>query len=105
MRVRCDPTARVLRLQHQLDVTSAADIREILHTALDETNGDLIVDLAEVERVDVTGLGVLVGTHHKAIRTGRRLVLRDVHPRVMRLLAVTRLHRVLCLERPRDIAA
>jgi len=38
---------------------------------------------------------VIVGTHHRARRAGRRLVLVDVSPRLDRLLRASRLHRVL----------
>ena len=67
-------------------------------TAVDSGAGDMIVDLSELEMIDAAGLGVLVGTHRRALRAERRLVLRDVPPRVMRMLAITRLHRVLRVE-------
>ena len=62
---------------------------------LDRGQGDLMVHLAGAEVHDATGLGVLVGAHHRARRAGRRLVLVDVSPRLDRLLRVSRLHRVL----------
>jgi anti-anti-sigma factor len=57
-----------------------------------------VVDLAGVEIVDASGLGVLVGAHRLASRRERRLVLRHVPQRVERLLAATRLNRVLAIE-------
>src|SRR5206468_7547502 len=60
--------------------------------------GDLVVDLGRAELIDATGLGVLVGTHRRADRAGRRLVLRAVPDRIDRLLIATRLHRVLAVE-------
>ena len=45
-------------------------------------------------------LGVLIGTHRRALSADRRLVLRGVPPRIMRVLAVTRLNRVLHVEAP-----
>ncbi|MFD2355115.1 STAS domain-containing protein [Nonomuraea ferruginea] len=59
---------------------------------------DLILDLSELEMIDATGLGVLVGTHRLALDIDRRVVLRAVPPRIMRILAVTRLNRVLHVE-------
>lgn len=87
-----------LVLSGRLDVTSAADVRTAVHGALDDGAGDLVLDLSGVESVDATGLGVLVGAHRRAGRSGRRLVLRGVPPRVGRLLHATRLHRVLLVE-------
>jgi anti-sigma B factor antagonist len=54
-----------------------------------------VLDVGGLHSVDVTGLGLLVGAHRRAVRTGRRLVLCDVQPAVGRLLLLTRLDRVL----------
>ncbi|RBM20418.1 STAS domain-containing protein [Streptomyces sp. PT12] len=79
----------------RLDVRSAADARLALHHAVDSGNGDLVLDLKELDSWDATGLGVIMGTHRRAGRCGRRLVLRDVPPRMRRVLVATRLHRIL----------
>ncbi|MQA84657.1 MAG: anti-sigma factor antagonist [Streptosporangiales bacterium] len=98
MRVRGNLAGEVVRVAGRLDASTAAEVRPRLHGALERGSGDLILDLSELEVIDVTGLGLLVGLHRRAMRTDRRLVLRDVPPRVMRVLAVTRLHRVLSVE-------
>lgn len=82
-------------LSGRLDVSTVADVRAVLHDAADAGTGDLVVDLRAVQMLDATGLGVLVGTHRRAERGGRRLVLRGVPPRIVRLLTRTRLHRIL----------
>lgn len=51
-----------------------------------------------MDLVDATGLGVLVGADRRAKLAGRRVVLRDVRPRLLRILRATRLHRVLTIE-------
>lgn len=62
----------------RLDVRSAADARTVLHSAVDDGVGDLVLDLSELEFWDATGLGVIMGAH--------------------RLLVATRLHRILAIE-------
>lgn len=91
-------------LAGRLDVTSVSDVRLALHEALDAGDGELVVDLAGVELVDATGLGVLVGVHRRAQRRGRVVVLRDPGDRVRRVLFVTRLDRVLRTVRSRVTA-
>jgi anti-anti-sigma factor len=86
-------------LPQRLDVSTGAHVREALNIALDAALDDVIIDCSELEVLDAVGLGVIVGTHRRAAATGRRLVLLGVRPPVMRLLAVTRLHRVLHLQR------
>lgn len=75
----------------RLDVRSAADARTVLHSAVDDGVGDLVLDLSELDSWDATGLGVIMGAH-------RRLVLRGVPPQMQRLLVATRLHRILAIE-------
>jgi anti-anti-sigma factor len=68
----------------RLDVRSAADARTVLHSAVDDGAGDLVLDLSELDSWDATGLGVIMGVHRRAGRCGRRLA--------------TRLHRILAIE-------
>ncbi|MEV1240657.1 STAS domain-containing protein [Nonomuraea sp. NPDC050022] len=98
MRVRGNPKAQVVRIGARLDAGTSAGVRERLHDAVDSGEGDLILDLSKLEMIDATGLGVLVGTHRRALSVQRHLVLRGVPPRIMRVLAVTRLNRVLRVE-------
>jgi anti-anti-sigma factor len=79
----------------RLDVTTVAEVRVALHDILDRGVGDLLVHLAQAEVHDASGLGVIVGVHHRARRVERRLVLVDVSARLDRLLRGSRLHRVL----------
>ena len=85
----------LLALTGRLDVSAATDARLALAAAVDDGQGDLVLDLAALETVDATGLGVLVSAHRLARRAGRSLVLRDAPPVVGRLLLRTRLDRVL----------
>jgi anti-anti-sigma factor len=87
-----------LRVEGRLDRRSVAEVREAVDTALERGQGDLLLDLTDVEIADAAGLGLLVGAHRRAQRLGRRLVLRGISPRLARLLLATRLHRVLHLE-------
>ena len=91
-------------LSGRLDVRAAADIRLELAEAVDSGDGELVLDLAELEAVDATGLGVLVGAHRRAQRAGRTLVLSDVPDPVSRLLLVTRLDKILQTRRSEECA-
>lgn len=88
------PGVRVA-LSGRLDVSAAADVRLALAAQVDLGSGELVLDLARLRAVDATGLGLLLGAHRRSARAGRVLVLLDVPPVVRRLLALTRLDRVL----------
>ncbi|WP_328992217.1 STAS domain-containing protein [Kribbella sp. NBC_01245] len=89
----------VVRLAGLLDVRSVGDVRQELNELIDSSDGDVIVDLAALDALDATGLGLLVATHRRTERMGRHLVLRHPLPPVVRILAVTRLSRILHVER------
>ncbi|MFF0297072.1 STAS domain-containing protein [Kitasatospora sp. NPDC004615] len=96
MRITGDHTG--LAIEGRLDVRSAADAKARLHAAVDGGEGDFVLDLCRLESWDATGLGVIMGTHRRAGRAGRRLVLREVPVQLQRLLVATRLHRILAVE-------
>lgn len=98
MEIEIARPGRTVVLRGRLDVSTVADVRIALHAAVDTGSGDLLVDLGGVDVVDASGLGVLVGAHRRAGRVGRRVVLRNVPERILRLLALTRLNRVLHVE-------
>lgn len=89
----------LVALSGRLDVHAAADVRLELAAAVDGGEGELVLDLTELEAVDATGLGVLVGAHRRAQRAGRTLVLEDVPDPVGRLLLITRLDKILATRR------
>ena len=91
-------------LSGRLDVHAAADVRLELADAVDSGEGELVLDLNDLQAVDATGLGVLVGAHRRAQRAGRTLVLEDVPEAVGRLLLITRLDKILQTRRSAECA-
>jgi anti-anti-sigma factor len=89
-------------LPARLDASTVSEVRYSLQIALEATADDLVVDCAAVELIDAAGLGLLVSTHRRCQQFERRLVLADPRPPLLRLLAVTRLRRVLHLDLTRD---
>jgi anti-anti-sigma factor len=89
----------LVALRGRLSSVSVGEVRTALSEAIEAGVDDLVVDMSGVELMDATGLGVLVGSHRRAERAGRRLVLENVPERIERLLLATRLHRVLCVDR------
>src|SRR5215831_13430049 len=103
--VRCVVAADVV-LPERLDVTTVGKLGDTLALAAASGPGpDVVVDASQVRVVDNVGLALLLSTHGSCRRAGRRLVLADPSPQLLRLLAVTRLHRMLHLDRVPDLAA
>jgi anti-sigma B factor antagonist len=99
MRTLVGADFQVVALPVRVDASSVTELRRDLQQALANGAGDLVVDLSAVGVLDAAGLGMLVATHRRAGNAGRRMVLRAVPSGVARVLALTRLNRVLNIER------
>lgn len=79
----------IFKLRGSLDLATAPTVRAALGDATENGNHDLIVDLTQLEFLDSTGLGVLIGAHRRAAERGGsfRLVISDGP--ISRLLNIT----------------
>ena len=97
MDIRTDGATLVLR--GDFDVRSTAEVRDAIYDLLRTHDRDVVVDLTGVDCVDVTALRVLAAATHNADRMGRHVRLRGCGPTVRRLLHLSRLARVVEVER------
>ena len=89
-----------LVLSGDFDVRSTGEVRTgALRPPARGTTQDVVVDLTDVGNVDVTALRVLAVATRRAGRAGQHLRLRGCCPAVRRLLHVSRLIRLLEVER------
>ena len=79
----------VFKLRGSLDLATAPTVRAALSDATEKGSQDLIVDLTQLEFLDSTGLGVLIGAHRRAAERGGsfRLIVSDGP--ISRLLNIT----------------
>ncbi len=82
-----------------LDVRNVGAARAMIDQLLESAMGDVVIDMGEVDVIDASGLGMLTAAHLRAERAGHHLILRNCGNDVRRVLAVTRLNRVLHIDR------
>jgi anti-anti-sigma factor len=88
--------AAVVSLPIAVVATTAAEVRALLHEAVDVGTGPVVLDLGAVETFDVVGLGVVMGAHRRAAARGRDLRVVRPSRRVSAVLRITGVDRVLC---------
>jgi anti-anti-sigma factor len=87
-----------LRIQlDRLDRVTVSLARAEIYRAIDRADGDIHLDLGDMEWVDRIGLALLAAAHERSHRRGHHLVVHCNSPALRRRLAVTRLARVLHL--------
>jgi anti-anti-sigma factor len=88
-----------LTLCGDFDVRSTCQVRDALRELLDRCREDVVVDLSGVTAIDLTALKVLAFATRTASREGHHLMLRGCGPSVRRMLHLSRLIRVVEVER------
>ncbi|HEY2271620.1 MAG TPA: STAS domain-containing protein [Jatrophihabitantaceae bacterium] len=89
----------VLRLVGDVDALTQGDYRSAADEIIAATGAKaLIADMAGVETIDSSGLGLLVHLHSTTRDAGLAMVLANVPPRADALLKRTGLHRVFTIE-------
>lgn len=89
-----------LHLMGELDMGSAEGVRRRAAELAASTDGDLVLDLADLSFLGSSGVRALLQIHRALERDGRRLVVRNPQPIVRRIFEVTETDRLLTIESP-----
>ncbi len=89
----------------RFDGSTVPLVRSALHAAVHTGDGDVLLDISGVDWIDVPALALLADTQRRLRARGRQLRLRGCEPRVRRALVVTRLSRLIAIEREHGLAA
>jgi anti-sigma B factor antagonist len=96
--------AIIYRLHGSLDLATSPSVRAALLEAADEGKHEIIVDLSELEFLDSTGLGALIGAHRRALEHDGRVRLVVCEGMISRLLTITGLMKVFAVYRSVEAA-
>ena len=78
----------VVSVEGEVDVSNADELRSSLDRELESNVSELSVDLSQVPYIDSTGIGVLVGTAHRAGERGVRFEVVRPQRNVARVLGL-----------------
>lgn len=79
----------VLRISGELDIATAAVLRDRIAAVLDDTVLPVIIDLSRVSFCDASGLTMLITVQRRANARGRTVALAGPRPNVRKLLRIT----------------
>ena len=81
--------AGVVAVSGEMDLYTASQFRADVDEAIASTCGDLILDLSDLDMIDSTALGVMLGALRRLSDEGRWLILVVTQRHVMRVLTIT----------------
>ena len=94
----------VLAVSGEVDVATAPRLRERLVDLVTEGNHRIVVDLENVDFLDSTGLGVLVGALKRVRTHDGDLALVCTQPRILKVFEITGLTKVFSIHKSVDEA-
>ncbi|HHU16769.1 MAG: STAS domain-containing protein [Anaerovoracaceae bacterium] len=79
-----------------VDISTAPKLRECLDAALQEKKANIVLHLEDLDYIDSTGLGVIIGTMGKMKEDNKQIILVNPKDNIKKLLSITNLDRILC---------
>lgn len=88
----------VVRLQGELDMSTAEVFRQAVDTALAQTRlKDLVIDLSGVSFIDSSGLGALLGRYRRLAQNGGKMSLLNPAQPVRPILELSGFYKIMSI--------
>jgi len=87
-----------LTAKGEVDISTAPKLREFLDSAYHEIKADIFLHLDDLNYIDSTGLGVIIGAFGRMQANENRITLINPKDNIRKLLSITSLDRILCSE-------
>jgi anti-sigma B factor antagonist len=84
-------SATVVRLRGDFDLHTASQVRSKVEGLVEEAGHEVFIDLSEVDFLDSSGLGTLVGLQKRANRSHASLALCGLPKQLEKIIDVTHL--------------
>jgi anti-sigma B factor antagonist len=87
----------VIAVSGEIDVATAPQLRECLHSVIAVGKSTVVLDLLDVTFLDSTALGVMVGALKRCRELGGDLHVVVADPRIMKIFEITGLSNVFTI--------
>lgn len=85
-------------LEGELDVSTADKLKEYLHKLADEKVIDMRIDLTNLDYIDSTGLGVMIGVLKKLKTNEKEIYIMNPKSNVKKIFTITGLDKIFKVE-------
>lgn len=79
----------------ELDISTAQNLRDVLKCRYQEQKADFNLDLSDLNYMDSTGLGVIIGAFGRMKEEGYKISVQNPKENVAKLLRITNLDKIL----------
>ena len=90
-----DSNEWLVALKGELDLACANNLKEELYKAVEEKFADVVIDMTDLEYIDSTGIGVLVGLMKKLRTDGKDIKISNAKDNVKRIFKITGLDQII----------
>ncbi|SKC88846.1 STAS domain-containing protein [Maledivibacter halophilus] len=87
-----------VKLMGEVDIYNANNLKENLNNLLQEKETDIELDCEELEYIDSTGLGVLIGILKKLKNIEKNIIISNPKPNMSKLLRITGLDQIFVMK-------
>ncbi|TCS93465.1 anti-sigma F factor antagonist [Hazenella coriacea] len=94
----------IVRLSGELDHHTAEQVRNTIESELDSGMTHLVLNLANLEFMDSSGLGVILGRYKRVSQLGGKMALCSIRPSIFRLMEMSGLFKILPIFEDEDSA-
>ena len=98
------PQGVTIALHGEIDLDNMTHLRSTLDEVVATTDGDLVIDLAEVSYLDSSGLHVLLSAREQAAALDRRFIVHRPSPVVLRLFEICDVSELFAVGTDGDVA-
>lgn len=82
----------------EIDIYTANKLKETLIDLLNEKNTDIRMNCEELDYIDSTGLGVLIGALKRLKQDNKNITIANPKPNISKLLHITGLNKIFIIE-------
>ncbi|TCO78073.1 STAS domain-containing protein [Marinisporobacter balticus] len=88
----------MINIAGEIDIYTANQLKETLMKMLDEHNENIKINCLELDYIDSTGLGVLIGALKRLKKENKSIIIINPKKNISKLLTITGLNKIFIIE-------